>query len=135
MAIVRIRGEWMLTLLERGLVPIQKAAPPMHAARLSVISADRSRLKGEIEIGDEAVNVAGRVKPGNPGIVTLTETRRDEAVENGLEAILYIPPFWPMIDYKYDILVGTLTISAGSGVKNAAVHGKPFCVNGVKALA
>jgi hypothetical protein len=32
----------------------------------------------------------------------------------------YIPPFWPTIDYTFDAVVGIMTISANSMVRNAA---------------
>jgi hypothetical protein len=77
--------------------------------------------------------VVGRVKPGNPGIVILNECKGTELLKDGLELLLYIPPFWPSIDYTFDAVVGIMTISAKSMIRNESLHGKPFSLTGVKA--
>lgn len=132
MSNLRIRGEWMITLVEQGLVLTTAAPPPRYDARLIINNAGRNKFTGQIELGGKIVEVAGRVKPGSPGIVSLTETELSEPKVDGVEALLYVPPFWPTIDYKYDMLVGILTISPRSCLQSNELHGKPFAVAGVK---
>lgn len=134
MAVVRIRGEWTISLIEQNLALTHGTTPADQTAHLTVSHADRSRLHGQIQIGKELAEVVGRVKAGNPGVVVLTETKNGELLQDGLEAILYIPPFWPSIDYDFDMLVGILTIATSSMIKNKTIQGKPFALSGVKAL-
>src|SRR5262245_47659451 len=105
MSAIRIRGEWTLSLFEQGLELTQAGLP----AILIIDHADRARVHGRIKIGRDETEVFGRVKPGSPGVAVLTETSGSKVVSDGLEVILYIPPFWPNIDYKFDTLVGILT--------------------------
>ena len=69
--------------------------------------------------------MVGRVKPGNPGIVV----NFSRMALN----LLYIPPFWPTIDYTFDAVVGIMTISANSMVRNESLRGTPFSLTGTKA--
>jgi hypothetical protein len=133
MSSVRIRGLWRLTILEQSLEKTHVFAA--NQAVLLVRTADRSRLSGVVEIGSEKVEVKGRVRPGNPGIVSLAETdKAGDPLPDGLEAIIYIPPFWPTIPYAFDMIVGTLLISDGSAIKSAELLNKPLSILGVKPL-
>ena len=132
MSTIRIRGDWTLTFAEPGLLLSGIGAVPSKLGKLTVSAADRTRVRGRITIGKSSVDVSGRIKPGSPGIVVLGEDNCEDAIEGGLEAILYIPPFWPTIDYKYDMLIGLLTISRGSRIRGTELKGRPFSVSGVK---
>jgi hypothetical protein len=73
------------------------------------------------KIGYLALALKGHVKPGAPAVVTLSEvlhTIKKDA--DGLEAILYIPPWWPNLEYDYDLISGTLVVG---GIPHFAIRG------------
>ena len=132
MAAVRIRGEWLLTLTthEPGSEP-----PLKHVsdARLEVTSANRAGVSALFHLGSDQIPMQGRLKPGNPSIVTLQEfSAKGDAVEEGVEAIFYIPAWWPNVDYQYDVITGTMTSGRGSGLKKSLFPGKLIMVTGVQ---
>ncbi|WP_061023170.1 hypothetical protein [Bradyrhizobium sp. CCH5-F6] len=133
MSSVRIRGKWALSLLEQRPAPIEGATPIGLTGGLNIIHADRARVHGVIRLGKEETEVAGRVKPGNPGIVVLTECKDNQLLKDGLELLLYIPPFWPTIDYTFDAVIGIMTISANSMIRDEVLRGKPFSLTATKA--
>jgi hypothetical protein len=95
--------------------------------------ANRAGLEGELRFDKASVTVRGKVKPGSPAVVTLSESENDgKAVVDGLEAILYIPPWWPNIDYSYDFITGTLVIGTGSAIAGEKFGGDLIAVLGVQ---
>jgi len=106
----------------------KSTAPLDKVAGLTVSTATRAGVVGQFQMNGKKAKVTGRVKPGSPSIVTLHE----DGVRDGVEAILYIPPFFPTIDYKYDLIVVLLRVGDDSVLKNEEDRGKPLSVVGVK---
>src|SRR4051812_41316435 len=131
MSTTRIAGEWQLylstvTASQSGLIP-----EPLDPARLAVRIANRAGLEASIRFGGKDIEIRGRVKPGTPSVVTLEEVTPDGgAVEDGLEAILYVPPWRPNIDYDFDVVCGTLVVGEGSAISDKAVREKLVLVTG-----
>ncbi|WP_157195746.1 hypothetical protein [Bradyrhizobium sp. YR681] len=108
----------------------------MGEAQLDIRKADRAGLSGEVRFGRKKIPVKGRVKPGSPAVVTLLETKADgEAVADGLEAILYIPPWWPTVDYEYDLVFGTMVVGNGSSYGKKELKSKLIAITGVQPFA
>src|SRR5262245_13846723 len=123
MAAIRIRGTWRLSLsIYEGARRLKQRM--LGEAELDIRSATRAGLAGEFRSSGKCALVKGRVRPGNPAIVTLAEVSADgDAVEGGLEAILYIPPWWPNVDYTYDFITGTLVVGVSSAIGDKRLHG------------
>lgn len=132
MAAIRIRGTWKLTLTAynsaEDLAPTQ-----LGIAELEIRSANRAGLTGVLKIEHSSIAVGGRVKPGSPAIVTIYETSDDGGeLENGTEIILYIPPWWPQIDYKYDYIMGTMVIAQSTALDcDKSRVGKLISISGI----
>jgi hypothetical protein len=131
MAAIRIRGTWRLTLshYEGDALGLEL----LGQAVLEVTSATRAGVEGELILSQKRVPVHGKVKPGSPAVVTLHEVSTSGgAVKDGLEAVLYIPPWWPNIDYSYDYITGTMTIGSHSMVATKKSSGFLISVSGVQ---
>jgi hypothetical protein len=127
MAAIRIRGTWILTL---GTHENKNTNKPrsLGAAQLKVLSANRAGLTGELEIAGQKMAIKGRVKPGSPAVVTFQE----DGVADGLQAILYIPPWWPNVDYQYDFITGTLVVGEASALSSKDLRDCLVSVTGVQ---
>lgn len=131
MAAIRIRGTWQLTLsrYQKGALSLESNAESV----LDVTSATRAGVEGELGLFHEKIPVRGKVKPGSPAVVTLQEiSTSGEPVKDGLEAMLYIPPWWPNIDYSYDFITGTIVVGPGSMVATKNTIGSLILVSGVQ---
>ena len=132
MATIRIRGTWELSLMIHQFAPSIKSSFAGEA-RLVVHSANRAGLNGELRIGSVGISIRGRVKPGSPAVVTFSEVSREgKPIDGGLEAILYIPPWWPTIDYQYDLITGTMTLGQGSSISEMSLKERLISVTGIK---
>ena len=133
MAAIRLRGTWLLNLgrfdgKSHGITP-------MADATLEVTSATRAGIEGKLKVSGRNVLLRGKVKPGNPAIVTLHEVDKSgESIEDGLEAVLYIPPWWPNIDYNYDFITGTMSIGLQSAASSKHEAGTLITVSGVQSF-
>lgn len=132
MAAIRIRGNWQLTLSHYA----GDGKPSLQALGESVLAvhnATRAGVQGEFWISRKVIPVRGRVKPGSPAVVTLHEVADGgEEVSDGLEAILYIPPWWPNVDYSYDFIFGTLVVGPASAAATKKLEGMLVSVSGVQ---
>lgn len=132
MAVVRIRGRWTLNFSSYEGMP----QPVVHALAdgvLEISKATRTSLEGEIRIGGERAPVVGKLKPGSPAVVTLTEAdEQGQPLDDGLEAMLYIPPWWPNIDYSYDYITGTMVIGHQSRMESKSLRSSLISVAGVQ---
>ena len=132
MAAVRIRGIWYLSLTVHA---DDVKSLPLRAgdARLVVQKANRAGISGELHMGGETVPVVGKVKPGSPAVVTVFEANADGAiVPEGVEAMLYIPPWWPTVKYQHDLITGTMIIGSSSSVKSRELAHKIILVSGIQ---
>lgn len=132
MAAIRIRGTWFLSLTVHA---DDVKSMPLRAgeAKLEVHKANRASLGGELHIGGKVVPVVGKIKPGNPSVVSLTETDENGAVSyDAIEAMLYIPPWWPTVKYEYDLITGTMVIGNASVAKSKELTQKIILVSGVQ---
>lgn len=131
MAAIRIRGVWKLSLSTHteGL----KAMLFDDDVRLVVQKANRAGLTGEVHIGGKSVAVVGKVKPGSPAVVSITEVNADgEPVPDGIEAMLYIPPWWPTVKYDYDLIMGTMVVGTASALIRMELEHKIILVSGIQ---
>jgi len=132
MAAIRIRGAWYLSLTVHA---DDVKSFPLQAgdARLVVQKANRAGISGELHIGGETVAIVGKVRPGSPAVVTIFEA--DSAgtiVRDGVEAMLYIPPWWPTVKYQHDLITGTMIIGTASSVKSQELAHKIILVSGIQ---
>jgi hypothetical protein len=127
---IRIRGTWTLALVTHDIKRRVKARS-LGSAQLKVRSANRSGLDGELDLAGQTIAVKGRVKPGSPAVITLQEVSQGEAVADGLQAIFYMPPWWPNVDYDYDLISGTLVVGEDSVIADKDLRGCLVSVTGV----
>jgi len=135
MAAIRIRGTWYMSMTIHA---DDVKSMPLRAgeAKLVVQKANRTAIAGELHIGDEVVPMVGKVKPGNPSVVSLNEAdAKGELTAGGIEAMLYIPPWWPTVKYEYDLITGTMIIGSTSIAKSKELAQKVILVSGVKPFA
>ena len=132
MATARIRGKWLLSLsVHESVSPLTPRS--IAQAELDVHTATRAGLSGELRIGQQAVPVKGRVKPGSPAVITLSEALGvGKSAGDGLQAILYIPPWWPNVDYSYDLISGTLVVGESSALQDKGLRRRIISVTGVQ---
>jgi hypothetical protein len=132
MATARIRGNWMLSLnTYQGKSRLISRS--LGRAELNVSTATRAGISGQLRIGKRTIPVNGRVKPGSPAIITLSETASSgRSPEVGLEAILYIPPWWPNIDYSYDLILGTMVVGGRSALVKKRIRRRIIAVTGIQ---
>jgi len=101
--------------------------------RLVVQKANRAGLTGEMHIDGKSVAVVGKVKPGSPAVVSIAEVDADgEPVSDGIEAMLYISPWWPTVKYKYDLIMGTMVVGTGSALIRKEFEHKIILVSGIQ---
>jgi hypothetical protein len=135
MAAIRIQGTWYLSLTSNHGDGKNKFEP-VADARLEVDSANRSGISGSFLIGRASVPFRGRVKPGSPSVVTLMEcTAEGEQVADGLEAMLFIAPWWPGIEQEQDLLSGTLVAGKHSTIGKKLPLGRVLGVMGMQPFA
>ncbi|WP_156456892.1 hypothetical protein [Bradyrhizobium sp. CCH5-F6] len=135
MASVRIRGLWRISLTAHEGAKL-KVTTAIDEAELEVFTATRSSLSGEFRVGNKKVPVKGRVKPGSPAVVTISEaTASGGPVADGLEAIVYIPPWWPTVDYEHDLVFGTMVIGKGSSIRDKELRSRLIAIMGVQPFA
>ena len=136
MSTTRIAGRWKLYL---STIDDGEHGPHLERASdamLDVTVANRAGIEATLSLGGAAVPVRGRVKPGTPSVVTLEECGADGAVlDDGFEAILYVPPWRPNIDYDFDIVCGTAVIGARSALGGEGARGRVLAVTGLQAAA
>ena len=134
MAVVRIRGIWRLTLARYEVAG--SSLKSLGEASLQVTSASRAGIEGELSLSRARIPVGGNVKPGAPAVVTLQELSEDGSkVPDGLEALLYIPPWLPSVDYSYDYITGIVLIGSGSAATSQNFGDSPVLVSGVQPFA
>ncbi|CAG2366158.1 MULTISPECIES: hypothetical protein [Burkholderia] len=132
MAAVRIRGTWYLSLSVHT-DDIKSTPLRVGDAQLVVQTANRTGIGGELHIGGESLAVAGKIKPGSPAVVSITEAGADGLlVQDGVEAILYIPPWWPSVKYQHDLITGTMVVGASSSLRSPRLAHKIILVSGVQ---
>jgi hypothetical protein len=135
MAAIRIRGTWYLSMTIRA---DDVKSMPLRAgeAKLVVQKANRTAISGDLHIGDAVVPMVGKVKPGNPSVVSINEADTQGVVTSGgIEAMLYIPPWWPSVKYDYDLITGTMIIGSASTAKSKELAQKVILVSGVQPFA
>jgi len=135
MAAIRIRGSWYLSLTIHAddfkSLPLR-----VDDSKLVVLSASRAGISGELHIGGLVVPLIGKIKPGNPSVVSLNEADANGGLsQGGIEALLYIPPWWPNVKYDYDLLTGTMVIGSSSAAKTKELQNKIILVSGVQPFA
>lgn len=134
MGTIRIRGTWYLSLTVHA---DNVKAMPLRAgdARLDVQVANRAGIRGELHIGGDTVAVVGKLKPGSPAIVSVTEADANGVpVQDGVEAMLYIPPWWPTVEYQHDLIMGTMIIGTSSSVGSRELAHKIILVSGIQPI-
>ncbi|MFZ2029418.1 MAG: hypothetical protein WAU68_03840 [Vitreimonas sp.] len=108
----------------------------LGSAVLNITTATRAAVSGELKIGQRRAALRGKIKPGNPSVLTLTEVAaRGHEVSDGLHAILYLPPWWPNVDYDYDLITGTLVIGEQSALAAKKLQTKLVTVTGAQSFA
>ncbi|QNE07149.1 hypothetical protein [Croceicoccus marinus] len=135
MSTTRLTGEWQLYFA--GIEPgPEKLAPiPSFSATLAVAAANRAGIEAKLKLAGEEVLVKGRIRPGTPSVISLDECDNDgKQVDDGVEAILYVPPWRPNIDYDFDILCGTAVIGANSGLTASDNRERVLTVTGLQAF-
>lgn len=134
MSTTRIAGRWKLYLSTIGAGEHGPHLDRASDAELDVTVANRAGIEATLSFAGAAVPVRGRVKPGTPSVVTLEECGGDGApLDDGFEAILYVPPWRPNIDYDVDIVCGTAVIGGGSKLGGQAVRSRVLAVTGLQA--
>lgn len=132
MATVRIRGIWQLSVYAHRTEPTVTRRQ-VGTATLEVKTATRAKVTGQITFGGKQVLVEGRVVPGSPAIVTLREVGKGgQSVEGGLDAVLYIPPWWPTVDYSYDLIIGTMSVGTASALGVRKLESTLLEVSGIQ---
>lgn len=135
MAAIRIRGTWYLSMTIHA---DDVKCMPLRAgeAKLIIQKASRTGIAGELQIGDSTIPMVGKVKPGNPSVVSLNEADANGGLApGGIEAMLYIPPWWPTVKYDYDLITGTMIIGNSSLAKAKELSQKVILVSGVQPFA
>lgn len=132
MATIRIRGTWQLTFsVYEGDRELRLRT--LEQAELMVRRATRAVVEAELRAFGTTIPMRGRVRPGSPAIVTLSEhSRRGTLVKDGLEAIFYIPSWWPNVDYSYDFIVGTIVMGSHTSARKRNMERKLISVAGVQ---
>ena len=134
MSTTRIAGEWKLYLSTITSAP---GAPSLDAPSdytLHVLVANRAGVEARLFFAGKEIVVKGRVKPGTPSVVTFDECGADgNPVDDGFEAILYVPPWRPNIDYDFDILCGTAVIGENSALGDDRTRSRVLAVTGLQA--
>lgn len=134
MSTTRIAGEWNLYINTISHTDKSLALDTPVAATLTVLVANRAVVEAEFRLNDKTVMVKGRVRPGTPSVLTLEECDADGTlVDDGLETILYVPPWRPNIDYDFDILTGTMVIGKGSAVAEDNLKQRVMVLSGLQA--
>ncbi|BBR20042.1 TPA: hypothetical protein I9Y23_000135 [Kluyvera ascorbata] len=132
MAAIRITGTWELSFSIHDS-DIKQLPFDITMAKFVVQKANRTGVSGEMHLGKEKVNISGRLKPGVPSVVTISEIDVNGVIVNdGLEAMLYIPPWWPTVNYEYDIIVGTMIIGPLSYFKINEFNQRVILVSGIQ---
>lgn len=133
MSTTRIAGDWSLYINSISHTDkTLKLGRPVEAA-LTVLVANRAVVEAEFTLNSKTVAVKGRVRPGTPSVLTLDECDKDGTlVEDGLEMILYVPPWRPNIDYDFDILTGTMVIGQRSFVGDEAMQQRVLVLTGLQ---
>lgn len=93
----------------------------LGSATLEIKIATRAKIAGQLTFRDQSIELEGRILPGSPAVVTLHEIGKGgKRVADGLQAILYIPPWQPTVDYSYDLIMGTMSVGqmTAFGVSN-----------------
>jgi hypothetical protein len=135
MSTTRLAGNWRLYFasVETAAEGLSVSAPT--SADLAVEVANRAGVEARVTLAGSEIRVRGRIRPGTPSVITLDEVgSNDEPVDNGFEAILYVPPWRPNIDYDYDILCGTAVIGAASAIGGESLRDRVLTVTGLQAI-
>ncbi|WP_432768737.1 MAG: hypothetical protein HEQ22_15450 [Sphingopyxis sp.] len=75
----------------------------------------------------------GSTRPGTPSVITFDECDADgNPIDDGFEAILYVPPWRPNIDYDFDILCGTAVIGEKSVLGDDSTRSRVLAVTGLQ---
>jgi hypothetical protein len=129
----RIAGEWNLYINTISHTDKSLALDTPVAASLTVLVANRAVVEAEFMLNGTTVMVKGRVRPGTPSVLTLEECDSDGTlVDDGLETILYVPPWRPNIDYDFDILTGTIVIGKGSAIAEDNLKQRVMVLTGLQ---
>lgn len=130
MAATRIKGEWILTMV---VYEGESAVPKIIGnAVLNVLTATRMEVKGELQWEGKTVPVAGRIKPGNPAILTLDEVALSDDPIQGVSAVLYILPWMPNVEYSFDYITGMLAAGPETKLVCKDLHLQFVAVTGIQ---
>lgn len=133
MSTTRIAGEWKLYVTTISHGDGELALGSQIEASLTVLVANRAVVEAEFTLDGSTVLVKGRVRPGTPSVLTLEECDADgNTVSEGLETILYVPPWRPNIDYDFDILTGTIVLGANSALGSADLKDRVMMLSGLQ---
>ena len=133
MSTTRIAGEWKLYL---STIDSASGTPNLDTpadSTLIVLVANRAGIEARLLFGDKEIVVKGRIKPGTPSVITFDECNAEgNPVDDGFEAILYVPPWRPNIDYDFDILCGTAVIGENSVLGDDGTRSRVLSVTGLQ---
>jgi hypothetical protein len=129
----RIAGEWNIYINAISHADKSLALDKPITASLIVLVANRAVVEAELTLNGKTILVKGRIRPGTPSVLTLEEFDTEGGlVDDGLETILYVPPWRPNIDYDFDILTGTMVIGRGSAVVGDDLKQRVMVITGLQ---